>query len=108
MKKMKLYARHGDVFIFKTNKLSSTNLKKQRQILLALGEVTGHSHKLEMVNGGDISYLENGDDSYSFELTKEGFLTHEEHDVITLEPGKYISIIQREYDPINNIKKVID
>jgi predicted phosphodiesterase len=108
MKKMKLYARHGDVFIFKTNKLSSTNLKKQRQILLALGEVTGHSHKLEMVNGGDISYLENGDDSYSFELTKEGFLTHEEHDTIKLPPGQYISIIQTEYDPINNIKKVID
>ena len=107
--KSKLYARHGDVFIFKVNsKIPFKNYKKQKTLTLALGEVTGHSHKLSS-NGEDILVEENfGEDSHLFEIFSESILTHEEHEPIVLKPGKYMSIIQMEYDPIEHRKKVID
>jgi hypothetical protein len=105
----KLYVRHGDVFIFKIDKkISTNNFTKQKEVVLALGEVTGHSHKLKSMNS-DILIGEMGEsNSYIFELTNLGSLSHEEHDEIKLEPGQYISMIQVEYDPIEHTRKVID
>lgn len=105
--KTKLFARQGDVFIFKMNRKKSTsNFRKQKEVVLALGEVTGHSHKLNS-NDTDILFCDNNEYNL-FELTSEGILTHEEHETIKLPPGQYISIIQTEYDPIEHRRKVID
>lgn len=106
----KLYARHGDVFIFRVNKkISIKNSKKEKELVLALGEITGHSHRLRLSDGDDILVEEyGGNDSFLFELNGNGILTHEEHDSIVLTPGQYISIIQSEYSPIEHRKKVID
>lgn len=108
----KLYARHGDVFIFKMNKnLQSNNFKRQEELILALGEVTGHSHKVKPKEHGDILLFEDesiNNDSTLFEIVSESVLTHEEHEPITLSPGQYLSIIQTEYDPIEHRRKVID
>lgn len=105
--KSKLFARHGDVFIFKMNrKKNMSNVKKQKQVTLALGEVTGHSHKLS--SDEDILICDNNPEYKIFEMKSSGILTHEEHNSIILPPGQYISIIQMEYDPIEHRKKVID
>jgi hypothetical protein len=106
--KTKLFARQGDVFIFKMNRKKSTsNFRKQKEVVLALGEVTGHSHKLKS-NDGDILLCDENDEYNTFELNSDGILTHEEHDTIKLPPGQYISIIQTEYDPIEHRRKVLD
>ncbi len=105
--KSKLFARHGDVFIFKMNrKKNMSNVKKQKQVTLALGEVTGHSHKLS--SNEDILICDSNPEFKIFEMNGSGILTHEEHSEIILPPGQYISIIQMEYDPIEHRKKVID
>jgi|688.fasta_scaffold00011_52 hypothetical protein len=108
----KLYARHGDVFIFKLKKsVQSNNFKKQDELILALGEVTGHSHRVKSKEQGDILLFEDDskiNDSTLFEIINESVLTHEEHEPITLSPGQYLSIIQTEYDPIEHRRKVID
>ena len=105
--KSKLFARHGDVFIFKMNrKKNMTNVKKQKEVTLALGEVTGHSHKL--ISDQNILICDDNQDSKLFQLESNGILCHEEHNAIILPPGQYISIIQMEYDPIEYRKKVID
>lgn len=110
--KSTLVARHGDVFIFKVNEemdISKDKFKAQKSEILAYGEVTGHCHKLETKKEGDL-LVANGvlNDGIAFELKAEGTLTHQEHDTITLEPGKYISIIQEEYDPVEETRKVMD
>lgn len=105
--KSKLFARHGDVFIFKMDrKKNMSNVKKQKQVTLALGEVTGHSHKLS--SNEDILICDNNPEYKIFEMNSSGILTHEEHNSIILPPGQYMSIIQMEYDPIEHRKKVID
>jgi hypothetical protein len=106
--KTKLFARQGDVFIFKINRKKSTsNFKRQKEVVLALGEVTGHSHRLNS-DSGDILLCEDNNGSNLFELNSQGILTHEEHETIKLPPGQYISIIQTEYDPIEHRRKVMD
>lgn len=105
--KPKLFARQGDVFIFKMNrKKSISNMKKQKEITLALGEVTGHSHKLSSTD--DILFCDTNIDSKLFEVKSIATLIHEEHNAIVLPPGQYMSIIQVEYDPIEHRKKVTD
>lgn len=107
--KTKLHIRHGDVFIFKLNKkISSKGFKKEKTLTLALGEVTGHSHKLSSIEGDILVDVMEENSSYLFELTNDSILTHEEHEPITLKPGQYISLIQTEYDPIDHRKKVLD
>jgi hypothetical protein len=106
--KTNLFARQGDVFIFKMKRKKSTfNFKKQKEVVLALGEVTGHSHRLNS-GSGDILLCDDNNEYNVFEINSEGILTHEEHDTIKLPPGQYISIIQSEYSPIEHRKKVID
>jgi len=111
--KTKLVARHGDVFIFKVEdgKINKKNFNKSKAITLAYGEVTGHSHKLAVENSDILvneSFNENGIEGIAFELTEVGTLTHQEHEPIILQPGTYISVIQEEYDPILETRKVLD
>lgn len=59
--------------------------------VLAYGEVTGHSHRLE---GGEL-WQDHGD--MIAVLTEPTALVHEEHETITLPEGTYRVIRQREY-----------
>ena len=74
------------------------------RIVLAYGEVTGHAHaihetttELYALKTGE-RYLLVGD------LSR---VVHEEHDTITLEPGIYEVVQQREYTP-QGIRNVAD
>lgn len=111
--KTKAIARHGDVFIFKVeDEMSTDGFKEAKNSILAYGEVTGHSHKLEVENLGDLMVDPTADSAAAqdlkFELKAEGTLTHQEHEVIKLKPGKYIAVIQEEYDPVEYTRKVLD
>jgi hypothetical protein len=97
----KIY-RHGDVIIFRlspqSNPLVGQTLKKISRLTLALGEVTGHAHRLE----GELEVLENQKNTENevyFQVLDQAVLTHEEHNAMVLEKGIYLKINQVEYDP---------
>jgi len=64
-------------------------------VVLATGEATGHAH---VVRGGNCRVVRWSDGTF-LELTEPGELCHEEHSTISLAPGKYRVVRQREYQP---------
>ena len=78
--------------------------------VLAFGEVTGHTHRIDMSemvsNAGITLHMQhNGtagtDIPRAFEVHNEPVeLQHEEHDTVTLPPGKYVIQIVREFNHI--------
>lgn len=97
---MKLY-RQGDVLVAQVDTipdgLQAVPLDNGR-VILAYGEVTGHAHAVL----GDVEFL-----AADLQELEERFLkveagatiVHEEHDTITLPPGNYRVVRQREYAP---------
>lgn len=79
---------------------------KAKRIVLGEGEIIGHKHILESKK--DISYSEN-QTSITFMLNSMGILTHDEHDRMVFEPGKYVSYNQVEFNPFDqSIQRVFD
>ena len=84
--------------------------KQPTHAIVAFGEVTGHTHQVNMANmikeAGVTLHMgynrEAGRDvPDGFVVQNEGvILTHEEHDPLELPPGKYIVRIVREFDHI--------
>ena len=78
--------------------------------VLAFGEVTGHTHRVEMSdmlkNTGISLHMGYGKEAgidvpEAFEVHNESVeLQHEEHDTITLPPGNYVVKIVREFNHI--------
>ena len=85
--------RHGDVIL---KQVSEVKGKKLKHLVLAEGEVTGHSHQI--TDGEAVLYEHEGTLFLSVE-SETAKLTHEEHKVIELPKGKYEITIQREYSP---------
>lgn len=100
----KLY-RQGDVGLLKIDALpeGGRQEKVSDTLVLALGEVTGHSHRL----CAEAATLYSFDGYDVFEIKQRGELVHEEHDTIALDPGFYKVIRQREYTP-EQIRRVVD
>lgn len=105
MNKNKHY-RQGDVLIIPVATIPK-NLVRTKRITLALGEVTGHHHRIETVDGA-IGYAPNNDDlaEYIHVMDENVELRHEEHEAIILPKGKYRKVIQTEYVAvqIQNVK----
>lgn len=96
---MKAY-RQGDVILVVANSIPQGVRTNRPNLTLALGEVTGHSHRItqgtaELIDvqtaEGLSTYLSVGEDG--------ALLTHEEHGKIALPKGVYQVWIQREYQP---------
>lgn len=80
--------------------------KKAKRIVLGEGEIVGHKHILESAE--NISYEESAE-SITFMLNSMGILTHDEHDRMVFEPGKYRSYNQVEFNPFDQtIQRVFD
>ena len=116
----------GDVVMFKVNdedfKHYSNDGKDGHQALvtysgqtntkavLAFGEVTGHTHRVEMSemlkDAGVKLHMDNNSEAgkdvpKAFQVCNEPVeLQHEEHDTITLPPGNYVVKIVREFNHI--------
>lgn len=94
---MKKEYRQGDVLLVEIDRIpDGAKLISEKKLVLAYGEVTGHSHVLtapaaKMWSVGKQEYVSVGDN---------GLMSHEDHvPPIAVEPGAYEVIHQREYTP---------
>jgi hypothetical protein len=93
--KPKIY-RQGDVLILRVSDIPKEAVAAKRdkgQIILAYGEVTGHSHA---IHDKAVKSFLCGDDLY-LALDTECEVTHQEHGLIRLPAGKYKVAHQVEY-----------
>ena len=100
--------RQGDVWIerIETVPQGAKAVTRTGDVILAYGEVTGHAHRIAAPLGA-VDVLQEADRiilRVRFPVTVQ----HEEHRPITLEPGIYASYVQREYDPIEAERRVVD
>jgi hypothetical protein len=100
--------RHGDVLIAQVD-AAPAGIPATTSSILAHGELTGHSHRLETPANATI-YAVDGDisrgDLYLVVISPVRII-HEEHGPITLQPGTYRAWQQREYTP-QAIRKICD
>lgn len=99
--------RQGDVLIVRISELPKgckPDVRDQGRIILAYGEVTGHAHALSapdtIVRGllptAPTRVLDAQVERFLHVISRTD-VTHEEHDAITLVPGYYAVVRQREY-----------
>ena len=96
--------RHGDVLIGAVASLPA-GVVPQAGLILAHGEVTGHSHRIREV--GAARLFNDGRRIYLQVTAPSATLIHEEHRPITLPMGVYRVWQQREYSP-DAIRTVVD
>jgi len=91
--------RQGDVLLMKVGKQDTSKAKKlsDKHVVLAYGEVTGHSHQINSP-GAELFALETNLEI--LRLTEQASLVHEEHTAAILDPGDYQVIRQRENTPL--------
>jgi hypothetical protein len=106
---MNIY-RQGDVLILSASNLPSDLSEIARdsgRIILAYGEVTGHSHAIADLEATLFSAPSTNDRFLRIMASAGADLVHEEHSTIHLSPGDYRIRIQREYSP-DAIRNVAD
>lgn len=95
--------RHGDVLIATIEEIPVW-AEQVPTTVLALGEVTGHSHRLEDAQKAHV--WKHGTEVF-LEVVSATRIMHEEHKPIDLPPGCYRVWQQREYTP-ERIRRVRD
>ncbi len=99
-------ARHGDVFLQRVDALpaGATERPRDGDVILALGEVTGHAHRIRTK---ETRIWDMGTQRYLVVPEGGGVLEHEEHGTIAIPSGAYQIVQQREYHPLE-IRQVAD
>ena len=85
--------RQGDVILLPAKNIAG---KKLSHLIVAEGEVTGHSHP---ISEGLAELYEQDGVLYLRVLSKMALLTHEEHHAVHIPQGNWMVRIQREYIP---------
>jgi hypothetical protein len=85
--------RQGDVILLPIKNIAG---KKLSHLILAEGEVTGHSHRISQ---GKAELYEHEGILYLRVLTWTATLEHEEHHALDIPQGNWMVRIQREYAP---------
>jgi hypothetical protein len=93
--------RQGDLLFVRQDVLPSGLTARPGLVILA-GETTDHAHR---VTAGTV--LDAPDGTIWLHLTTPAAVVHEEHGPITLAPGPWLVVRQREYSP-EAIRPVID
>ena len=88
--------RHGDVLIAAVNEVPG-GAKKLPSTVLAHGEITGHSHRIE--EPGTVEMFQAGGMMYMKVVADWAAIVHEEHKRMTIPRGTYRVWQQREYTP---------
>src|SRR5688572_6325593 len=88
--------RHGDVIIVPADAIPSEAIRRPAAIL-ARGEATGHSHRIE--NSRCAELFDHEGMGYLRVTANEARLVHDEHTPISLPRGIYRFWMQREYSP---------
>ena len=91
---MGLQYRQGDLLFVQQEKRPSDELVPRAGDVIVAGEATGHAHRLQ-----DGTILEAPDGTLYLDVTHSTQVVHEEHGPITLGPGLWLVIRQREYHP---------
>lgn len=100
--------RHGDVNLHPTKEIKGEVTKHTGSFVLAEGEVTGHHHVLKVKDINDMTIHVDGGDHY-ITLRTEGTLVHPEHKPLTIPPGTYKQVGEREKDWFSGaVRRVID
>ena len=106
-KKKKLF-RQGDVLLESIELIpkAAEFVESKGAIVLAYGEATGHHHAIR--NSSARLYRDPRTQTSYVEIAESlALLEHEEHAPITLYPGIYRVVLQREYHP-QEVRKVVD
>jgi hypothetical protein len=114
MKHKPLQIRQGDIFIERVSKLPKKEAPvplENGKVVLAHGEVTGHSHTIESPQLATMwkvkqAFSALGPD-YALKLKEDTAVVHQEHGRIALPKGCYIVRRQREYAP-ESIRRAAD
>lgn len=105
---MNIY-RHGDLLIKQIEKLPEGKVESGTSFVLALGEATGHHHTLTGSINAIMGYDANKHARYLEVLDAPATLTHQEHSMLSIVPGCYEIIREREYDYFEeSMKQVLD
>lgn len=89
-------ARQGDILFIRVDALPA-GLKEANDKIIAHGEVTGHSHKVE--DGSDVAVLDSETGTKYIDAKNDFRIVHDEHGPIAFEKGIYMVRRQREYEP---------
>ncbi len=92
---MQLY-RHGDLLVQSDHQLP-TDVKRLQHLVLAEGELTGHSHRIAEKDAAVLYRSAQG--MFLQVIAERATLVHQEHGPIVLGPGVYSIWRQREYSP---------
>ena len=95
--------RQGDVYLIKVDSLPKG--LKEKDKVLARGEVTGHQHQLTSTKTKVM--VDNKGNQYA-SVTETDTLVHEEHADLTIPSGLYAIRLQREFSPLEGIRQVMD
>ena len=96
MKVCKDMARQGDILFVRVEQLPQ-DLKKAKDQIIALGEVTGHSHRIAEAVGVEV--LEDKAGDKFVKVADRADVVHQEHGPIALGPGNWKAARQQEYTP---------
>jgi len=99
---MPLQSRQGDLLFIKQDTRPVIALTARQGNSIVAGEATGHAHRLQ---AGTI--LAAPDGALYLDVTRVTQVVHEEHGPITLDPGLWLVVRQREYAP-EAIRRVLD
>jgi hypothetical protein len=104
--------RQGDVLLQRIadRNRTGTPIAEQGRIILAHGEVTGHAHEVVAEAAGELpaaAFFEEPDGTRILFIDRPCALVHQEHGPVTLAPGCYRVVRQREYSP-EAIRQVAD
>lgn len=104
--------RQGDVLIVRVNDDAKTGERVKREggkIVLAHGEVTGHSHAISSKDAALFAMPISDTNAADrlLRVRRTVMLDHEEHSTISLPPGMYRVTIQRTYEA-GEARRVVD
>lgn len=115
--KKQFLARQGDVLLTPVTSIPAVAAIRpldHGRVILAYGEVTGHAHQIDVPANAALLDMPNPRSKSDIDKTltflrvdRLSQLVHEEHSAVTLEPGLYQVIHQREYAP-EAIRNVAD
>lgn len=93
----------GDVGLRKIESLPQG--LKEKDKILAYGEVTGHKHQFKT---DKVKILVDAKGNQYAVVEQQSDLLHEEHDTISVPQGLFSVIRQREYDLVEGVRQVAD
>ena len=99
---MSLHYRQGDLLFVRQEAQPDQPLTPRQSNVIVEGEATGHAHRL--ASG---AVLEAPDGTLYLDVPHTTQVVHEEHGPITLDPGLWLVVRQREYHP-EAIRTVLD